>query len=184
MNLAELYARQGDVAGAIRVVETLAAEIPQFWWIWDKLGELKVRAGRLSEAAAHYREAAERKPDDPSLLFKWARATFDSGSPAEARAILDDAARLAPGHAAILRLYAEIHERTSDWASLARTAQSWLRVEPQNPLPWMFAARAQWETGYLTQAMQSYRTFLDRGGRNATNLATLRTAVPCRARVR
>ena len=36
----------------------------------------------------------------------------------------------------------------------------------------MFAARAQWETGHLTQAMQSYRTFLERGGKTATNLAT------------
>ena len=69
-------------------------------------------------------------------------------------------------------MYGEIHERNADWENLARTAQSWLRLQPQNPLPWMFAARAQWETGYLTQAMQSYRTFLDRGGRNAMNLAT------------
>ena len=38
--------------------------------------------------------------------------------------------------------------------------------------PWMFAATAQWETGHLKQAMQSYRTFLDLGGRNAQNLAT------------
>ena len=172
MNLAELHARQGDVASAIRVVETLASEIPQFWWIWDKLGELKVRAGRLAEAAAHYGMASERKQDDPSLLFKWARATFESGSPAEAKAILDKAARLAPGHEAILRLYAEIHEGNADWENLARTAQSWVRTQPQNPLPWMFAARAQWEAGYLTQAMESYRTFLDRGGRSATNLAT------------
>ncbi len=172
MNLAELHARRGDVASAIRVVETLASEIPQFWWVWDKLGELKVRAGGLAEAAAHYGLASERKQDDPSLLFKWARATFESGSSAEAKAILDKAARLAPGHEAILRLYAEIHEGNADWENLARTAQSWVRTQPQNPLPWMFAARAQWEAGYLTQAMESYRTSLDRGGRSATNLAT------------
>jgi tetratricopeptide (TPR) repeat protein len=36
----------------------------------------------------------------------------------------------------------------------------------------MYAARAQWETGYLKQAMQSYRTFLDHGAKDATNLAT------------
>jgi tetratricopeptide (TPR) repeat protein len=133
---------------------------------------LKVRAGRFPEAAAHFRQAAERKQDDPALLYKWARATFDSGSPAEAKAILDSAARLAPDHEAILRLYAEIHEGSADWDALGRTAQSWLRTYPQNPLPWMYAARTQWETGYLKQAMQNYRTFLDSGGRNAVNLAT------------
>src|SRR6185295_13087947 len=113
-----------------------------------------------------------RNPHDAPLHYKRARATFDSGAVAEARAILDDAAPLAPRHAAILHLYAEIHERSFDWAGLERTAQSWLGAEPRNPLPWMLAARAQWETGYLTTAMQSYRRFLDLGGRNATNLAT------------
>lgn len=172
VNLAELYARQDDIPRATAMVEALAAETPQSWWIWEKLGELKARVGRFSEAAAHFRRAVERKQGDPSLLFKLARATFDSGSPAEAKVILDEAAPLAPGHDAILRLYAEIHEASSAWGDLARAAESWLRIQPRSPLPWMFAARAQWETGYLTQAMQSYRTFLERGGRDATNLAT------------
>ena len=171
MNLAELYARENDVSSAIRIVETLASETPQFWWIWDKLGELKVRANSYSEAAAHFRRAVERKQGDASLLYKWARATFDSGSPGEAKVILDSAARLASGHEAIWRLYAEIYERSSDWVSLGQTAQSWLRAQPQNPLPWMIAAKAQREAGYLKQALQSYRTFLDRGGKSATNLA-------------
>jgi tetratricopeptide (TPR) repeat protein len=172
MNLAELYVRQNDVPTAIRIVETLASETPQFWWIWDKLGELKVRANRFSEAVAHFRQAVERKQNDPSLLYKWSRAAFDSGSPTQAKAILDEAARLAPSHEAILCLYAEIYEASSDWANLERITQSWMRTQPQDPLPWMFAAKAQWETGYLTQAMQSYRTFLNRGGKNAMNLAT------------
>lgn len=172
LNLAELCARQGDVPGAIRMVEALVAETPDPWWIWDRLGELKARAQRFPEAAAHFREAAARQRGDPALLYKWSRATFDSGSPVEARAILDEAARIAPGHEAILRLSAEISEAGADWDGLARTAGAWSRAQPQNPLPWMFAATAQWQTGYLTQAMQSYRTFLARGGRNATNLAT------------
>ena len=70
------------------------------------------------------------------------------------------------------RLYAEILERSADWENLGRDAEEWLRTQPQHPPPWMFAATAQWETGYLPRAMQSYRTFLDRGGRNAVNLAT------------
>ncbi len=172
LNLAELRARQDDVPGAIRVVEALARETPDAWWLQDRLGELKARAQHFPEAAAHFRDAATRRPNDPALLYKWARATFDSGSPAQARAILDEAARLAPGHEAILRLYAEICAAGADWDGLARTAGAWSRAQPQHPLPWMFTATAQWETGYLAQAMQSYREFLARGGSSATNLAT------------
>ena len=172
LNLAELHVRQGDVPGAMGIVEALAAERPELWWIWDRLGELKARVGRFAEAAANFHRAVEQRPDDASLLFRWARAMFDSGSPAQAKAILDRAARLISGSEAIYRLYAEIHEAGSDWDNLGRTAQSWLRAQPQNPLPWMYVAVAQWESGYLVQAMQSYRAFLDRGGKNASNLAT------------
>ena len=171
-NLAEVHARQGDVPDAIRMVEALATEAPQQWWIWDKLGELEAMAGRFPEAAARFASAVERKQNDPSLLYKWSRATFDAGSPGEAKAILDQAARLAPAHEAILGLYAEIHEQSSDWDNLGRTAESWLRLHPQAPPPWMYVARAQWESGYLALAMQSYQTFMDRGGKTATNLAT------------
>ncbi|HYR00339.1 MAG TPA: tetratricopeptide repeat protein, partial [Casimicrobiaceae bacterium] len=170
--LAECLARTGDIAAAIGIVEALTAEAPAEGWIWERLGELEARAGRFSDATLHFRRAAEQKPNDPSPLFKWARAAFDAGLPGEARATLDRAARFAPRHPAILRLYAEIHEGNAAWDELGATTRSWLRVEPGNPLPWMFAARAQWETGYLTEAMRSYRTFLDRGGRNATHLAT------------
>ncbi len=172
MNAAEQCLREGDISGAISMVESLASESPRSWRIWERLGELKVMASAFSEAAAHFRRAVELRPNDPSLRYKCARATFDSGCPAEARVILDEAARLAPNHEKILQLYAELYEGGSDWDNLARSADSWLRTQPQNPLPWMFVARAQWETGYLRQAMQSYRTFLDLGGRNATTLAT------------
>lgn len=172
MNLADQYVQQGDIPGAIRAVETLAAESPELWWIWEKLGELNARANRYPEAAAHFREAALRKRNDPSILYRWSRAAFDAGRLAEARTVLDEAARLAPGHDAILHLYAEIFERSADWENLGRVAQEWHRIQPQHPLPWMYVATAQVETGQLKSAMQSYRTFLDRGGRNAVNLAT------------
>jgi tetratricopeptide (TPR) repeat protein len=171
-NLAELLARTGDIASAIALLEALASEAPAQWWIWERLGELEAGANRFADAALHFRHAVERKPNDPSLLFKCARANFDAGRRTEARALLDRAAELAPGHGAILRLYAEMHESDAAWDDLAATARSWLGADPQNPLPWMFAARAQWETGYLTEARQSYRTFLERGGTSATNLAT------------
>ena len=87
-------------------------------------------AGRFPEAAAHFARAVERKQNDPSLLYKWSRATFDAGAYAQAKLILERAQRLAPGHEAILGLFAEIHERAADWDSLAQTAESWLRVRP------------------------------------------------------
>lgn len=171
-DLAELHARRGDAGRAIAIVEALAARFPRDAALLDRAGELAVRAGRFGEAAALFRTAAENRRGDAALVFKWARATFDAGSVADARAILAQAARLAPGHPAIVRLDAEIAERVGDWTRLAATAQAWLRAEPGNPLPWRLAATAQWETGYLAQAIASYRSYLARGTPGAVEYAT------------
>lgn len=172
LDLAELRARRGDLAGAIAIVEALALRTPDDASVRDKWGELEARAGRFGAAAARFGEAARLRRGDPALLFKWARATFDAGSPGDARTILAQAARIAPGHPAILRLDAEICERVGDWAALASTAESWLRREPGNPLPLRLAATAQWETGYIAQAMRSYRAYLAQGTATAADLAT------------
>jgi tetratricopeptide (TPR) repeat protein len=170
--LAELRAQQGDLPRALAIVEALAARAPADAPVLEKRGELEARAGRYRDAAAHFRAAVERRRGDPGLLFKWARATYDAGATEEARGILGQAARLAPGHPAILRLDAEIAEREGDWSRLAAVAQDWLRREPANALALRLAATAQWETGYLAQAMQSYRAFLARAEPSASDLAT------------
>jgi tetratricopeptide (TPR) repeat protein len=172
MNLAERYARQNDFGSAIPIVESLVAQAPHLPWLWERLGELKAAVGQFDEAAAHFRTANERKPGDPSLLYKWARATFDCGALVEAQAILERAERLAPKHEAIFGLRCEIHERNADWDALGGVADAWLTAQPQNPLPYRFAASAQWETGYLGNALQSFRIFLHRGGASAESLAT------------
>ncbi len=171
LNLAELEAKRGNLQGAIGIVESLAAEHPRLWWIWDRLGELNVRAGRPAGAADHFRRANELRPDDPRLLLRWARAVFDSAGPAAARTILAAAARLAPTDEAILGLQAEIHEAAAEWESLKRIAHAWMNAHPQSPAPWRHAATAHWETGHRRQALRFQRTFLERDGATATRLA-------------
>jgi len=171
LNLAELEARRGNLQGAIDIVEALAAGHAQLWWVWDRLGDLKLRAGRGVEASDHFRRANELRRDDPRLLRKWARAVLDSEGPAAARTILGAAARLAPTDEAILALQAEIHEAARDWESLKRTANEWISTHPESPAPWRHAATAYWETGHRRQALHLHRTFFQRGGSSATGLA-------------
>jgi tetratricopeptide (TPR) repeat protein len=127
---------------------------------------------RFGEAADHFRRATELQPKDPSLLFKLAQARFDDGQREEAECVLGEAAVLAPKNAAILRLYAAIHESRVDWAALEKTANAWLGVQPLDAAPWRALAKAQWETGYPRRAMLNFRKALDLGGRDAGNLAT------------
>ncbi|MEX2342384.1 MAG: sulfotransferase [Steroidobacteraceae bacterium] len=172
MNLAQWLAHQGELDEAVRVVKGIVTNEPQHWWAWERLGELKARQRKFGEASGHFRRAVEIKPQDPSLLFKLARASFDDGRIDEAENILDDAARLAPGNAAILRLYAELYESRGNWAALEKTANAWTALQPRDPAPWRALAKAQWESGYPRRAMQNFQHSFTLAGRDAGSLAT------------
>ena len=171
LNLAQWLTHQGRSDEALRLVERVVVDEPQKWWAWERLGDLKARMQEFRDASEHFGRAAGLKRNDPSLLFKWARACFDDARVDQAERVLGEAARLAPDHPAILRLYAELHESRSDWSALEKAARNWIAAQPKEHRAWRALAKAQWETGWLRQAMDSFRTALALGGRTAESLA-------------
>lgn len=171
MNLAQWLAQKGSLEEAVQVVESVAADEPGRHWAWERLGELKARLRRFDEAAEHFGRAVHLQPQDPSLLFKLAQASFDSGRRAEAARVLTAAAALAPGNTAIFRLQSHLHEAAADWGALEREAVAWRAVAPQDPAPWRMLAKAQWQSGYPRLAMQSHQRAFELGGRSAEWLA-------------
>ncbi len=172
MNLAQWLAHEQRFDEAIAVVAGVVADEPKHWWAWERLGELEAQVKRFGEASSHFRRAVTLRPQDPSLLFKLARACFDDGRGEEAAKILEESAKLSPANAATVRLYAELHESRSDWAALAKTANSWIPMQPLEPAAWRALAKAQLETGYPRKAMQNFQKSLDLGERGASHLAT------------
>jgi tetratricopeptide (TPR) repeat protein len=171
MNLAQWLAQQGRLDEAVQVVEGVVADEPNRHWAWERLGELKARLRRFSEAAEHFGRAVQLQPQDPSLLFKLAQASFDSGRRADAARILDAAATLAPGNPAIFRLQADLHEAAADWGALEREAVAWRNAAPTDPAPWRALAKAQLQSGYPRLAMESHQRAFELGGRSADWLA-------------
>ena len=145
MNLAQWFAHQGDLDEAVGVVAGIVKDEPQHWWAWERLGELNARQRKFGDASKNFERATELKPGDPSLLFKRAQAAFDDDRHAEAERVLGEAAGIAPTNAAILRLYADLHESRSDWSALEKSALAWCEVHPRDPAAWSSLAKAQWE---------------------------------------
>jgi tetratricopeptide (TPR) repeat protein len=172
MNFAQWLAQAGRLDEAVDVVAGVVADEPQHAWAWERLGELKARQQKFGEAAEFFGRAGKLAPRDPSILFKWARASFDAGRDTEAERILGEAAALAPGNGAILRLFADIHESRGDWAALEKAAQDWAAAQPREPGAWRALAKAQWETSWYSQAKENYRHALGLGERDARHLAT------------
>lgn len=144
---------------------------PDEFSLVNREGDLAVARGRYADAARHFAHASGLQPGNPGALFKWARACFDDARLDEAETLLDRAAMFAPNHEAILRLQAQIHARRADWPALARTAGAWATVDSRNPEAWRARAQAEIETGYLRQAIQSFRRSIDLGAGDAASLA-------------
>ena len=172
MNLAQWLAHEKRLDEAVDVVAGIVADEPQRAWAWERLGELKARQLRFGEAADQFRRATELQPNDPSLLFKLARACFDAGRGVEAERILNEAAKLAPGNAAIFRLFADLHDSRSNWEAVEKTANAWISAHPRDPFAWRALAKAQWESGYPRRAMPNFQRSLELGEREAGSLAT------------
>ncbi len=171
MNLAQWLAQQEMLEEAVQVVEGVVADEPGRHWAWERLGELKAKLRRYPEAAEHFGRAVQLQPQDPSLLFKLAQASFDDGRRADAARVLDAARMLAPGNTAIFRLQASLHEAAADWGALEREAVAWRNAAPQDPAPWRALAKAQLQSGYPRLAMQSHQRAFELGGRSAEWLA-------------
>lgn len=171
MNLAQWLEHQGRIDEALQLVEAVVGDGPARHWAWERLGELKARQRRFGEAADHFRRATELQPRDPTLLLKLARACFDAGRRDEAERILAEVEPLAPRHAAVLRLHADIHASRGDWVALEKAANEWCAVQPRHPGPWRALAHAQWESGYPRRAMENFRHSFTLGGRDAASLA-------------
>lgn len=171
-NLAELRARQDRLPEAMEDLARLALRFPRVARYRERLGEWAVQSGQFAAAAEHFRVVAERHPHDPAAWFRWARATFDAGDPRGALPIIEQAAKLAPRHAAILGLRAEIAQALGDWPALAAAAQTWTRQHPGDADAWRMAATAQWQQGLLVDAMASYRSCLALQTPSAADLAT------------
>jgi tetratricopeptide (TPR) repeat protein len=172
LNLARWLEEAKRVDEAIEVVAGIVADEPQLHLAHERLGELKARQRRFSEAARHFADAGALQPRDPSILFKQARATFDDGRVDEAERILAEAAALAPGNAAVHRLGCDIHEARGDWPALDRAAHDWIGASSRDPAAWRAFAKAQLESGYFLQAKQNFAHALGLGERDASNLST------------
>lgn len=167
MNLARWLDQQQRVDEAVEIVTGVVADEPSQHWAHERLGELKAKQKRFGDAAEHFRRAAELQPNDPSLLYKLARASFDDGRAADAERILERVLKYVPANAAVLRLYADLHESRANWAALEASANAWIALQPLEPAAWRALAKAQWEAGYPRRAMPNFQKSLALGGRTA-----------------
>ncbi|MFO1394375.1 MAG: sulfotransferase [Steroidobacteraceae bacterium] len=110
--------------------------------------------------------------DELMRAINEARAAARAGRLADARTILEGAARAGPVNDSFFLLYLDVLEAQRDWRALAGAAGTWLRFRPDGLRAAEAQARAAWETGLLHEAIELYERVMALGGRHANRLAT------------
>jgi len=98
-NLAHDLRERGDIAGAIRQLETAVRIQPDSGFAHDELGQLLGKQGRYEEALAQLREAEVSLPDDGALHYRIGILLASAGQAGQAADELSQAVRLDPGNA-------------------------------------------------------------------------------------
>ncbi len=110
--------RNGDLDGALALMNQLLAEAPNDPYFNELVGQMLLEHGRLDEARTYYQRAVQVLPDEPLILVALAQTRLDSDDPAELQGAIRDLERAvrAPGGDTPLawRLLATAYGRTGD----------------------------------------------------------------------
>lgn len=114
------------------------------------LADQALAAGRLEQAIALYRNAAEIDPDEPLLAYKWAMALNKSGDLVGERAALEHAVQLNPHFALAQNQLGYLDSQTGDTPSAEQHFRRAVEADPGYANAWMNLAatlylESQWE---------------------------------------
>ncbi len=134
LNLAQCVADRGDVEAALAHVERAIALHPLFAKSHLLRGHLLVRARRLEESTASFREAIRLGERGLELFVKLARIEMDLARFGEAAATLERAVDLHPGAADPLVLLASARAELGDARGAREAWESAAALAPDHPL--------------------------------------------------
>ena len=122
-NYGVCLAAQGEASRAATEFRSALEINPQYAQAWLAQGQLAERDGRLDEAEASYRKAAEHAPDNPITQFNLARMLLARRDSQQAIAVLERiATRDDPNRARVLFALATAHVQAGDIAAGRRYA--------------------------------------------------------------
>ncbi len=157
----------GQVAEAIETLEGTVAANPSFARGQVRLAELYEQQRRYQEAAAAYARAgaASARID---VAPRQAAALINAGKPAEARALLEQAAKKKTSpDASVLYMLTQAQRRARDFEAAAATAQQLKSAYPDDPRAAYLSAQLLQDRGRTAEAIAAFQDLIKRAPQDA-----------------
>lgn len=173
VNLAEWCWTAGRSAEATSMLNVILARRPDFYWAWERLGDLQTQAGEFEAARESFLRAAQGNPTSPMPLLKLAHADIETGRLEAAKRTIENAAHLGPNGRALYRAQAMYLQRTEDWMALENLSNARIAAEPRDADAWLGLSRSQLEQRKLKPSLASYAHAVRLGGATPTSFVAL-----------
>ncbi len=158
---------QGHMSVALSAFEAAVAAFPGDPDAENNLGQLLSRLGRSAEAVAHLERAASLVPDKWTYRFNLARAKGIGGDWDGAVAEYRVAATMFPDDHVTLYNLGRALQKAGDHAGSIEPLEKAVTLSPDEPSLLLTLAASYERLSRLPDAVQAYRTFLDRQPRAA-----------------
>ena len=153
---------QGQMGVALSAFEAAVASFPGDPDARNNLGQLLVRIGRVTEALPHLQAAAAADPGKWTYRFNLARARGLGGDWEGAVAEYRAAAQIFPDDHVTLYNLGRALQKVGDHAEAVASLERAVSLDPSQPSCLLTLAASYEHLSRLPDAVQAYRTFLDR----------------------
>jgi choline-sulfatase len=119
-----------------------------------QIGELELKAGEYTKAAAHLKTAREIRPDDATAAFEAGQALEKSGDLGGARVALEASLKLQPSQLPARLLLGQVYLRLNDPKAADDQFEAALLLEPKGVEAQIGVAKAQIAQGNFGDAVQ------------------------------
>lgn len=171
VSAAAVRERAGDMPGALNEAR-LASELdPKRFDAWATLGTLLGKAGVFDKSERALANAFKIDDSHPGVGLLLAGARMEVGDYDGAVVALNRVEEIAPGLPQTARLRVNAAHARSDFDELARAAETWLRIEPDNDEPRRALGFAYAELNRMSQAADAFRPLAERDDADPKDIA-------------
>ncbi|MPZ17128.1 MAG: tetratricopeptide repeat protein [Luteitalea sp.] len=152
--LAQAHEQAGDPKRAMGALDSVVPGDPQYFGAQVAKGELLERRGDWAGAAAAYGRALEHNPAATDVRLRQAAVLLGAKRPADARTLLEEAAKEKPANSRVLYLLSEAQRESGDLAAAEATARQLVEAAPKD-------ARGAYALAQVFEERREYQAVID-----------------------
>jgi len=172
LNRSFLREIEGRIEEAIQDAREAAANAPNQFEPWGRLGELSGKRKDFEGAAAALEKAVALQPGHPGMALLLAGAAYEIGNYDLSASALDKFEKVAQGRPEVLRLRMHLARKQNDWDAFVDAASRWLAADPAAEEARAGLAFGQAQQDDYHGAVETYRALVQANPADSEHAAT------------